>query len=85
MARQRAAEAREQLDKTLSHFDDGLAANLHFGRMEDKVADMEARTAALDELDSLSSPLEKDFLDLEVQGVVEAEMEQLRRKLQQGE
>ena len=46
---------------------------------------MEARTAALDELDSLSSPLEKDFLDLEVQGVVEAEMEQLRRKLQQGE
>ena len=71
VARQRAAEAREQLDKTLSHFDDGLAANLHFGRMEDKVADMEARTAALDELDSLSSPLEKDFLDLEVQGAVD--------------
>lgn len=83
VARQRAAEARDQLDQTLSRFDDGFAAHLQFSRMEDKVADMEARSAALDELNDLSSPLEKEFLDLEVRHEVDAELEKLKAKLLQ--
>jgi len=83
VARQRAAEARDQLDKTLSRFEDGFAAQQQFSRMEDKVADMEARTAALDELERSSSPLEKEFLDLEIQQDVESELEKLKAKLGQ--
>ena len=83
LARQRAAEARDQLDQTLSRFEDGFAAHQQFSRMEDKVADMEARSAALDELDNLSSPLEKEFLDLEVRQEVDAELEKLKTKLRQ--
>ncbi len=81
VARQRAAEAREQMDRTLSRFDDGLAAHQQFSRMEDRVADMEARTAAMDELERSSSPLEKEFLDLEVRLEVDSELEKLKAKL----
>jgi len=84
VARQRAAEAREQLDSTLSRFNDGFAAHQQFSRMEDKVADMEARTAALDELEHSSSPLEKEFLELEVRVEVDAELEKLRAKIHPG-
>jgi phage shock protein A len=82
VARQRAAEARDQLDRTVSRFDDGFAAHQQFNRMEDRVADMEARTAALDELNLSSSPLEKEFLDLEIQSEVDAELAKLKGKLQ---
>lgn len=83
VARQRAAEAREQMDRTLNRFDDGFAAHQQFSRMEDKVADMEARTAALDELQRTTSPLEKEFMDLEVRLEVDAELEKLKAKLSQ--
>lgn len=83
VARQRAAEARDQIDKTLSRFDDGFAAHMQFGRMEDKVADMEARTAALDEISRAPSPLEKEFLDMEIEIEVDAELAKLKSKLQE--
>lgn len=81
VARQRAAEARDQLGQALNRFDDGFAANQRFSRMEDKVADMEARSAAMDELERTSSPLEKEFLDMEVQHEVDLELEKLKGKL----
>lgn len=83
VARQRAAEARDQLGQTLNRFEDGMAAQMQFSRMEDKVADMEARSEALDELDNLSSHLEKEFLDLEVQNEVDSELAKLKAKLRQ--
>ncbi|MFM8333665.1 MAG: PspA/IM30 family protein [Candidatus Methylumidiphilus sp.] len=83
VARQRAAEAREQLGRTQTRFDDGYAAGVQFDRMADRVADMEARSAALDELERESSPLEKEFLDLEVQQEVDFELAKLKIKLRQ--
>ena len=66
VARQRAAEAREHMDSTFAAFDAGIASQASFSRMEDKVAEMEARTAALDELSDDRSRLERDFLEMEV-------------------
>ncbi len=82
LARQRAAEARQQIDHTLTAFDAGIAARANFGRMEDKVAEMEARSAAYDELSDDASPIEREFLEMEVQAEVEAELAELKRKLQ---
>ncbi|MCI0429425.1 MAG: PspA/IM30 family protein [Rhodospirillales bacterium] len=82
VARQRAAEARQQIDKTLSAFDAGIAAQANFTRMEDKVAEMEARTAALDELGDDASQLEREFLDMRISAAVEDELTELRKKVQ---
>jgi phage shock protein A len=81
VARQRGAEARDQMDKTLSGFDQGYLAQRQFDRMEDKIADMETRVAAKDELEWSSSPLEKEFLELEVQSEVDDELAKLKRKI----
>ncbi len=83
LARQRAAEARQQIDQTLSAFDAGIAAQANFSRMEDKVAEMEAHTAALDELDDDASQLEREFLDMRISAEVEDEFAQLRKKVQE--
>ena len=50
--------------------------------MEDKVAEMEARTAALDELSDDRSRLERDFLEMEVRVEVEDELAALKKKVQ---
>ncbi|MGH8564616.1 MAG: PspA/IM30 family protein [Gammaproteobacteria bacterium] len=82
VARQRAAEAREHMDNTFAAFDAGIAAQASFSRMEDKVAEMEARTAALDELSDDRSRLERDFLEMEVRVEVEDELAALKKKVQ---
>lgn len=81
VARQRASEARQQMSKTMDRFQTGIDAQSRFERMEDKVADMEARTAAWEELETDASPLEKEFLALEVDTEVEAELVALKAKI----
>jgi len=81
VARQRAAEARQHMDKTLANFQAGIDAQANFARMEDKVAEMEARVEAAAELHGDASQLEKDFLAMEVEQEVENELAALKRKV----
>lgn len=82
LARQRATEARQQMDSTMDTFRTGLDAQARFDRMEDKVEEMEARTEAMDELNNDMSPLEKEFLQLEADADVETELNDLKMKMQ---
>jgi phage shock protein A len=81
VARQRAAEARHQMDRTLEHLQSGLDAHTNFGRMEDRVAEMEARTEAMSELHDDASSLERNFRDLAIETEVEDELAALKKKL----
>lgn len=82
LARQRAAEAREQMGRVADHFQAGLEAHKSFTRMEDKVADIEARAQAVAELQEVGSSLEREFKALEVDSEVEAELAALKQKVQ---
>ena len=81
VARQRAAEARQYMDSTLSHFQDGLTAHANFARMEDRVTEIEARAEAMAEVTSSASKVEKEFLDMEVKWEVENELAALKKKV----
>jgi phage shock protein A len=81
VARQRAAEARQYMDTTLSHVQAGLDAQANFARMEDKVAEIEARAEAMAEVNSSASRIEKEFLDMEVKLEVENELAALKKKM----
>ena len=81
VARQRAAEAMHGMTKLDASFKKGLDAEAKFGRMEEKVADMEARTQAVTEVYSDADPVELEFLDMQVQNEVDAEMAALKREL----
>jgi phage shock protein A len=80
VARQRAAEARQYMDSTLSHFRDGLDAHANFARMEGRVTEIEARAEAMAEVHSSVSKVEKEFLDMEVKKEVENELAALKKK-----
>jgi phage shock protein A len=80
-ARQHAATARQQMDKTLSNFESGMKAQTNFDRMEDKVAAMEAHTEALEELRNDSSQLEREFLDMETHAEIDEELLALKKKI----
>jgi phage shock protein A len=80
-ARQHAAHARQQMDKTLSQFESGIKAQSNFERMEDRVAEMEARTEALEELSNDRSQLEKEFLDLKTHAEIDDELQSLKKKV----
>jgi phage shock protein A len=81
VARQRAAEARQHMDKTLANFQTGLDAQANFARMEDKVTEMETRAEAAAELSGDASQLEKDFLAMEVEQEVADELAALKKKV----
>jgi phage shock protein A len=81
VARQRAAEARQHMDKTLANFQTGLDAQANFTRMEDKVTEMETRAEAAAELSGDASQLEKDFLAMEVEQEVADELATLKKKV----
>ena len=70
------------MDRTLADVQAGLDARANFARMEDKVAELEARAEATAELNSDASRLEKDFLDMEVEQEVENELAALKKKVQ---
>ena len=81
IARQRAAHAREYMGDTLSHFKTGLDAHANFLRMEDRVAEMEARVEAMDELNGEPSQLEKELSAVEVEREVDNELAALKKKV----
>ncbi len=81
VARQRAAQAREQMDQVSDRFQTGLDLNNSFGRMADKVGEMEARMEARAELYGEYSEIEREFLKMEVNSEVEAELAALRKEL----
>ncbi len=80
-ARQRAVEARSYLDQTLSGLQAGFDASANFTRMEDRVAEMEARLAAKAELRRDNTQLERTFEDMQVAKEVDTELAALRQKL----
>ncbi len=82
IARQRASQAQQQMHKTLNKFQTSLDTQTRFDRMEDKVAYMEDHTAALAEIAGESSPLEKEFLKMEMDNDVEIELAALKAKIQ---
>ncbi len=82
-ARQRAAEARQHMERTNTAFETGLEAHSKFSRMEDRVADIEAHTEAMMEVNSVADALEREFNNMEVDVEVDAELEALKAKLQQ--
>ena len=81
VARQRAAQAHEQMSRVNDHFQSGLDLNNSFGRMADKVGDMEARMEARAEVYGEFSPVEREFLKMEVDIEVEAELAALRHDI----
>ncbi|MDM8546520.1 PspA/IM30 family protein [Candidatus Venteria ishoeyi] len=80
-ARQRAAQARTQMSQTMDTFQNGLDAQHKFDRMEDKVSEMEARSEAIDELEDDNTPLEKEFLEMEIDQDIEAELAAMKKDL----
>ena len=81
VARQRAAQAREQMDKVTDRFQVGLDLNNSFGRMADKVGEMEARMEARAEVYGDYSPAEREFLRMEVDAEIEAELAVLKKEV----
>lgn len=81
VARQRAAQAREQMDQVQDRFQTGLDLNHSFGRMADKVGEMEARMEAREELYGEYSQIEREFLQMETNSEVEAELAALKREI----
>jgi len=82
VARQRAAQAREQMERTMGKFQNGLQAQTKFERMEDRVAEIEARSEAAAEL-AAGDEVNRAFAALEVDSEVEAELAALKAKLAQ--
>lgn len=80
VARQRAAEAKRDMTKIGATFKEGVAAQADFTRMEDRVAEMEARSQAISEVYDADT-VEQDLLDMEAQAEVDAELEALKREL----
>ena len=83
VARQRAAEARQSMTKMGASFQEGLAAHADFTRMEDKVSEIEARSQAVAEVYETDG-VEQEFLDMEAQAAVDAELEALKQELDEG-
>ena len=81
VARQRAVEAREYLDQTMTSLQAGFDASDTFTRMADRVSEMEAKIAARAELRRDKTRLEREFRDLEVAKEVENELATLRKKM----
>lgn len=80
IARARSAEASQRIQDMLAQTGDtGLAA---FSRMEERVMELEARSAALDELNS-GDPLEQQFAALEssTQDSIDHELAAMRQRI----
>lgn len=81
VARQRAAQAREQMDRVNDRFQTGLDLNHSFDRMTGKVDEMEARMEARAELYGEYSQVEREFLQMEMDSEVETELAILRQEV----
>ena len=82
VARQRAAQAREQMDRVTDRFQTGLDLNNSFDRMAGRVDEMEAKMEARAELYGEYSPVEREFMKIEIDSEVETELAILRREIE---
>lgn len=82
VARQRAAQAREQMDRVTDRFQTGLDLNSSFDRMAGKVDEMEARMEARAELYGDYSQAEREFMKMEIDTEVESELAILRKEVE---
>ncbi len=80
VARQRAAEARANMTKVEATFKEGLDAHAKFGRMEEKVAEMEARSEAVGEVYA-GDNVAQEFEEMKMRVEVDAELAMLKREL----
>jgi phage shock protein A len=81
VARQRAAESQQALQNTATHFRHNLDSKTRLARMSEQVADMEAHSAALSELDGENNSLEKDFERMKTDKAVDDELATLKAAL----
>lgn len=81
IARKRAVHAREQMDRTLACVDNARDMHSSLGRMEDRVLEMEARIEAREEVYDDSSEIEREFMTMQVNTEVEAELEALKKEI----
>lgn len=77
-ARAKAAKATEQITTAMGQIDTASAMNT-FGRMEEKVLELEAKTSAMAEL--AGDSLENQFAALESGGDVESELQLLKAQM----
>lgn len=82
VARQRAAQAREQMDRVSDRFQTGLDLNHSFDRMSGKVDEMEAKMEARAELYGDYSQVEREFMKMEIDNEVETELAILRQEIE---
>lgn len=80
-ARQRAAEARQQMSTATRCFNTGLDTRDRFDRMEARVVEIETRSEAIIELNDDRSELEKEFDELALETDVDAEFEALKNEI----
>lgn len=81
IARKRAVVAREQMDRTMACVDNARDMHASMGRMEERVLEMEARIEAREEVYDDSSAIEREFMTMQVNTEVEAELEALRKAI----
>ena len=84
VARKRSAEARQHLDSTNHRFNKGLEIENRFGRMESRVFEMEAEAEAMAELNDDATDLDREIEDLEKEGDIESDLDQLKKKIRGG-
>lgn len=81
VARSRSAEARKAIDKTHHKINRGLEIETRFGRMENRVFEMEAEAEAIAELNDDSNGLDREIEDLEKEGDVESDLDCLKKQI----
>lgn len=82
-ARQRAAKARSQLDRTLMGLQDSLDTDHALASMEDRLSEIEAHAEALAELNDEATCVEQRFREVEIDAVVEDDLAKLKDKIDQ--
>ncbi len=83
VARQKGVEAIDKLGKISADLNSQCDTEATFGRMEDKVSEMEARTEAYAEVHGNATALEDEVKQIETDAEIEAELEALKSRMQQ--
>jgi phage shock protein A len=81
VSRQRVAEARDRMGKSMDRFQAGIAATENFARMESRVATMEARAEAASEVLGGAASVDRDIQKAQIAHEVENELTALKKKL----
>jgi phage shock protein A len=85
LARHRAALARVELHRfTGAGFPAFAGSQAKFDRLENQIIDFEDELAALGDLHDIQNGLEADFVELERQNAIEAELQEMKREKDRG-